>query len=79
MTNQSSTYAANYSKLEEINRKLQEGQNNPNIIDELAPLLEQASKSYLVCKERIDAVEKFITEFEKTTNTSHQEESTTAM
>ncbi len=62
------TYAQNYQTLEQINAKLQSGQNNPNIIDELAPMLEAASKSYQVCRARIDAAEKFIAEFETSTN-----------
>ncbi|WP_395947706.1 exodeoxyribonuclease VII small subunit [Caedibacter taeniospiralis] len=65
---ESTTYAQNYQTLEQINTKLQSGQNNPNIIDELAPMLEAASKSYQVCKARIDAAEKFVAEFEKTSN-----------
>ncbi len=65
---ESSTYAQNYQTLEQINAKLQSGQNNPNIIDELAPMLEAASKSYQVCKARIDAAEKFVAEFDKSSN-----------
>ncbi len=61
---ESTTYAQNYQTLEQINTKLQSGQNNPNIIDELAPMLEAASKSYQVCKARIEAAEKFVAEFE---------------
>jgi len=64
MTETSTTYAQNYQTLEQINAKLQSGQNNPNIIDELAPMLESASKSYQVCKARIDTTEKFVAEFE---------------
>lgn len=60
----STTYAKNYQTLEQINAKLQSGQNNPNIIDELAPMLESASKSYQMCKARIDAAEKFVAEFD---------------
>ena len=68
MAETSTTYAQNYQTLEQINTKLQNGQNNPNIIDELAPMLESASKSYQVCKARIDAAEKFIAEFETGSN-----------
>ncbi|WP_192483759.1 MULTISPECIES: exodeoxyribonuclease VII small subunit [Cysteiniphilum] len=68
MTNKTKTYAENYAILEEINYQLQQGQNNPNMIDELAPMLEKASKSYLICKERIAAAEKFIAEFENKNN-----------
>ena len=56
--------AQNYQTLEQINAKLQSGQNNPHIIDELAPMLQAASKSYQVCKARIEAAEKFVAEFE---------------
>ncbi len=68
MAETSTTYAQNYQTLEQINANLQSGQNNPNIIDELAPMLESASKSYQVCKARIDAAEKFIAEFETGAN-----------
>ena len=71
----SPTYAQNYQTyqtLEQINAKLQSGQNNPNIIDELAPMLESASKSYQVCKARIDAAEKFVAEFESGANNDNE-------
>jgi len=45
--------------------KLQNNQNNPTIIDELAPLLEAASKSYQICKDRLNSTEKFLAEFSK--------------
>lgn len=64
MTKQSNSYADNYEKLEAINQKLQSEQDNPNIIDELAKMLEQASKSYMLCKKRIDAAEKLVLDFE---------------
>ncbi|MFC4892701.1 exodeoxyribonuclease VII small subunit [Pseudofrancisella aestuarii] len=64
MATQSKKFARNYEILEEINEKLQDGQDNPALLDELAPLLEQASKSYKLCKERILAAQKFIDEFE---------------
>jgi len=59
------TYAENYKQLEEINDKLQKEQSDPSIIDQLAPMLEKASKSYIICKERIEAAKKFIADFEK--------------
>ena len=68
MTKTSTTYTENYKNLEQINAKLQSGQNNPNIIDDLAPMLESASKSYQACKARIDAAEKFVGEFESGAN-----------
>lgn len=69
MTNKTETYAEHYAKLEAINKKLQSNQDNPTIIDELAPMLEQASKSYQICKTRIDAAEKFIKSFNQENNT----------
>lgn len=44
MATQSKKFAKNYQILEEINEKLQEQQDNPALLDELAPMLEQASK-----------------------------------
>ena len=67
MTKESKIYADNYRKLESINEKLQNNQHNPEMIDSLAPMLEQASKSYQLCKSRIESAEKFISEFEKET------------
>ena len=68
MESTSKSYSENYKVLEDIHNKLQSGQNNPNVIDELAPMLEAASKSYQACKTRIEAAEKFIAEFESNTN-----------
>ncbi|API87022.1 exodeoxyribonuclease VII small subunit [Francisella uliginis] len=65
MATQSKKFAKNYEVLEQINEKLQDNQDNPALLDELAPMLEQASKSYKLCKERIDAAQKFIDEFDK--------------
>lgn len=67
MTEPSKTYAENYRQLEAINEKLQNDQHNPEMIDALAPMLAQASKSYQLCKTRIEAAAKFIAEFEKET------------
>jgi len=67
MTEPSKTYADNYRQLEAINEKLQNDQHNPEMIDALAPMLEQASKSYQLCKSRIEAAAKFIAAFEKET------------
>ncbi len=64
MATQSKKFAKNYKILEDINNKLQDSQDNPALLDELAPMLEQASKSYKICKERISAAQKFIDEFE---------------
>ncbi|MCF6768367.1 hypothetical protein L3V86_08325 [Thiotrichales bacterium 19S11-10] len=67
VTEESKKYADHYQVLETINSKLNEGQDSPTIIDELADLLETASKSYKICKERIASAEKFLTDFEKKT------------
>jgi exodeoxyribonuclease VII small subunit len=64
MATQSKKFAKNYEILAQINEKLQDQQDNPALLDELAPMLEQASKSYKLCKERITAAQKFIDEFE---------------
>ena len=64
MASQCKKFAINYEILEDINEKLQDSQDNPALLDELAPMLEQASKSYKICKERISAAQKFIDEFE---------------
>lgn len=58
-------YAENYKILEEINDKLQNGQSNPNLIDELAPLISQATKSYQLCSDRIKAAEKVLQEHKR--------------
>ena len=63
MATQSKKFAKNYEILESINEKLQDNQDNPALLDELAPMLEQASKSYKLCKERIAAAQKFLDEF----------------
>ena len=72
MAETATSYTENYQNLEQINTKLQSGQNNPNIIDDLAPMLESASKSYQVCKARIDAAEKFVAEFESSAKNDNE-------
>ena len=68
MTKQSKSYADSYKKLEIINQKLQNEQNNPDLIDQLASMLEEASTSYVICKERIEEAQKFMKEFENKSN-----------
>ena len=65
MSNKTDTYSEHYKLLEEINQKLHSDHEKPYIIDQLAPMLEQASKSYKICKSRIDGAEKLIAKFEK--------------
>ena len=67
MTDKTKKYAHHYKILEDINKKLHDEQDSPAIIDDLADLLETASKSFRACKERISAAEKFLNEFEKKT------------
>lgn len=65
MTNDSKSYADNYKILEGISKKLQQGDNTPAMIDDLAVNLEAASKAYNICNQRIQDSMKFIEEFEK--------------
>ena len=65
MNQETNTYAQSFKKLEEINNKLQNGHNNPQIIDELATLLESASSNYNICKDKIDAAKKVISKFDQ--------------
>jgi exodeoxyribonuclease VII small subunit len=65
MIEQTNTYAESYAILEAINKKLQNGQNNANLIDELAPMIAEATKSYQLCSERIKAAEKVLEEHNK--------------
>ena len=65
MTDDSKSYADNYKILEEISKKLQQGDNTPAMIDDLAVNLEAASKAYNICNQRIQDSMKFIEEFEK--------------
>ena len=65
MTDDSKSYADNYKILEEISKKLQQGDNTPVMIDDLAVNLEEASKAYNICNQRIQDSMKFIEEFQK--------------
>ena len=65
MAVQSKKFAKNYQILEDINKKLQDSEDNPALLDELATMLEQASKSYKLCKDRIISAQKFIDEFDE--------------
>ena len=56
------TYAENYAKLASINMALQQGENKPGLIDELAEKIAQATKSYQICSERLKAAQKVLDE-----------------
>ena len=50
------SYQASFKVLEEISERLQS--NELVDVDELIPLMDQATQAYNVCKERLEAVEK---------------------
>lgn len=53
-------FRENYQKLQQIAQKLsQQGEVD---IDELIPMVDEASKAYQNCKSRLDAVEKALSE-----------------
>ncbi|CAN8140808.1 exodeoxyribonuclease VII small subunit [Thiomicrorhabdus sp. 6S2-11] len=52
----SQNFRENYQKLQQIANSLT--QNREIDIDQLIPMVDEATKAYQVCKERIDAVEK---------------------
>lgn len=54
------SFKASYAKLEEIASKLS---NNEEVdIDQLVPMVDEASKAYQVCKSRLEAVEKALSQ-----------------
>jgi exodeoxyribonuclease VII small subunit len=52
----SQNFRESYQKLQQIANSLT--QNREIDIDQLIPMVDEATKAYQVCKERIDAVEK---------------------
>ena len=60
MSSQSTSFLENYRKLREISQQL----NSPQQIDvdQLVPLVEQATVAYKACKARIDEVERMLNE-----------------
>lgn len=55
MTQSSDSFKANYAKLQEIAQKLS---NTEEVdIDELVPMVDEATRAYQLCKSRIEAVE----------------------
>jgi len=62
MNNNSQGFNENYKKLKEISDDLsRQSQGEPDI-DGLLPKVEEATKAYKACKERLDAVEKALAE-----------------
>ncbi len=58
--NSPETFKENYATLERIVNRL--AQDEDIDIDELVPLVDQATKAYQLCKSRLDAVEKALQE-----------------
>jgi len=55
MTQTSESFKANYTKLQDIAQKLS---NTEEVdIDELVPMVDEATRAYQLCKSRIEAVE----------------------
>ncbi|WP_373017218.1 exodeoxyribonuclease VII small subunit [Thiomicrorhabdus sp.] len=55
MSQTSESFKANYAKLQEIAQKLSNTQEVD--IDELVPMVDEATRAYQLCKSRIEAVE----------------------
>ncbi len=51
----SESFKANYQKLQEIAQTLSQSQEID--IDELVPMVDEATRAYQLCKQRIEAVE----------------------
>jgi len=74
MTQSAESFKDNYQKLQDIAQKLA---NSGEVdIDELVPMVDDATRAYQLCKSRIDAVESALnTRLESDSNTSHNEKS----
>ncbi|MCF6345448.1 MAG: exodeoxyribonuclease VII small subunit [Thiomicrorhabdus sp.] len=55
MTQTSESFKENYQKLQEIAQKLSDSSEVD--IDELVPMVDEATRAYQLCKSRIEAVE----------------------
>lgn len=55
MSQASDSFKTNYAKLQEIAQKLSNTQEVD--IDELVPMVDEATRAYQLCKSRIEAVE----------------------
>jgi len=56
MTKSAETFKENYEKLQQIAQKL--ANSNEVDIDELVPMVDEATRAYQLCKSRIESVEK---------------------
>jgi len=74
MTQSAESFKDNYQKLQDIAQKLA---NSGEVdIDELVPMVDDATRAYQLCKSRIDAVESALnTRLDSDSNTTHNEES----
>lgn len=54
-TKQNESYQKNYAKLQEIAQKLSHSEEID--IDELVPMVDEATRAYQLCQSRIEAVE----------------------
>ncbi|GAB6070284.1 hypothetical protein JCM30760_13810 [Thiomicrorhabdus hydrogeniphila] len=73
MTQSAESFKENYQKLQDIAQKLA---NSGEVdIDELVPMVDDATRAYQLCKSRIDAVESALnTRLESDSNSSHNEQ-----
>ena len=56
MSDKAETFKENYEKLQKISQKLA---NSGEVdIDELVPMVDEATRAYQLCKSRIESVEK---------------------
>ena len=75
MTTTTEGFNANYKTLKRIAEELrqQEQSDEPNI-DALLPMVEEATKAYKACKERLDAIETALLVIEKDNDIKTDEE-----
>jgi len=72
----SESYQKNYAKLREIAQKLS---NSETIdIDELVPMVDEATRAYQVCQSRIEAVEAALNKRLEVEEKENEETTTTA-
>ncbi|WP_127470894.1 exodeoxyribonuclease VII small subunit [Thiomicrorhabdus aquaedulcis] len=68
MSQAAESFKYNYAKLQEIAQKLS---NNDDVdIDELVPMVDEATRAYQLCKSRIEAVETALSQRLDTEKTS---------
>ena len=75
MTKKTDGFNENYKTLKRIAEELrqQEQADDPNI-DALLPMVEEATKAFKACKERLDAIESALLEIEKDNELKADEE-----